>query len=137
MENNNNENKGFSYSYSAREQAELKKIRDKYTPPKKEEDNLTRLRRLDASVTNSATVVALILGIVGALTLGFGMSLFMTELGEILVSNQIISLILGIIFGVIGIFIASLAWPIYNLIVKIRRKKLAPEIIRLADELMK
>ena len=137
MENNNNENKGFSYSYSAREQAELKKIRDKYTPPKKEEDNLTRLRKLDASVTKSATVVALILGIVGALTLGFGMSLFMTELGEILVSNQIISLILCIIFGVIGIITASLAWPIYNLIVKIRRKKLAPEIIRLADELMK
>ena len=95
------------------------------------------LRKLDASVTKSATVVALILGIVGALTLGFGMSLFMTELGEILVSNQIISLILGIIFGVIGIITASLAWPVYNLIVKIRRKKLAPEIIRLADELMK
>ena len=137
MENNNNENKGFSYSYSAKEQAELKKIRDKYTPPKKEEDNLTRLRKLDASVTTSATVVALILGIVGALTLGFGMSLFMTELGEILVSNQIISLVLCIIFGVIGIIEASLAWPVYNLIVKIRRKKLAPEIIRLADELMK
>ena len=134
---NNNENKGFSYSYSAREQAELKKIRDKYTPPAKEEDNLTRLRRLDASVTKSATVVALILGIVGALTLGFGMSLFMTELGEILVSNQIVALILGIILGVIGIITASLAWPVYNLIVKIRRKKLAPEIIRLADELMK
>ena len=95
------------------------------------------LRKLDASVTKSATVVALILGIVGALTLGFGMSLFMTELGEILVSNQIVALILGIIFGVIGIITASLAWPVYNLIVKIRRKKLAPEIIRLADELMK
>ena len=137
MENNNSENKGFSYSYSAREQAELKKIRDKYTPPTKEEDNLTRLRRLDASVTKIATVVALILGIAGTLTLGLGMSLVMTELGKILGANQIISLITGIILGLIGIVAASLAWPVYNLIVRIRRKKLAPEIIRLADELMK
>ena len=137
MENNNSENKGFSYSYSAREQAELKKIRDKYTPPTKEEDNLTRLRRLDASVTKTAVVVALVLGIAGTLTLGLGMSLVMTELGKILGANQIISLITGIILGLIGIVAASLAWPVYNLIVRIRRKKLAPEIIRLADELMK
>ena len=30
---NHNETKGFSYTYSAREQAELKRIRDKYTAP--------------------------------------------------------------------------------------------------------
>ena len=33
MENKNNEQSGFSYTYSAKEQAELKKIREKYTPP--------------------------------------------------------------------------------------------------------
>ena len=50
MENNRNEQGNFSYTYSAREQAELKKIREKYTPSTKEEDKLARLRRLDAGL---------------------------------------------------------------------------------------
>lgn len=37
----------------------------------------------------------------------------------------------------VGGILASLAYPIYNVIVKAKRKKLAPEIIRLTDELMK
>ena len=134
---NNNENKGFQYTYSAREQAELKRIREKYTPPTEAEDKMERLRRLDASVTQSALIVALTLGIVGALVLGFGMSLIMTDLGEILGTHKDMAMVVGIIVGVIGGIIASLAYPIYNAIVKAKRKKLAPEIIRLTDELMK
>ena len=40
---NNNENKGFQYTYSAKEQAELKRIREKYTPPTEAEDKMERL----------------------------------------------------------------------------------------------
>ena len=134
---NNNENKGFQYTYSAREQAELKRIREKYTAPTEAEDKMERLRRLDASVTKTAQAVALVFGVIGALILGFGMSLCMTELGEILGSYSNIAMIVGIIVGVVGGIFASLAYPIYNAIVKAKRKKLAPEIIRLADELMK
>ena len=60
---NNNENKGFQYTYSAREQAELKRIREKYAPPSEVEDKMKRLRRLDASVTQKAQVVSLMFGI--------------------------------------------------------------------------
>ena len=137
MENNNQEKSGFSYTYSAREQAEVKRIREKYTPPTEAEDKMERLRRLDASVGQSALVVALTLGIVGVLILGFGMSLIMTDLGEILGTYKDMAMVIGIIVGVIGGVIASLAYPIYNVIVKAKRKKLAPEIIRLTDELMK
>ena len=49
MENNQN---GFQYTYSAREQAEIKRIRSKYTP--KEESKLEQLRRLDASAAKKA-----------------------------------------------------------------------------------
>ena len=45
---------------------------------------MARLRRLDASVTNTAQAVALVFGVIGTLILGFGMSLIMTELAEIL-----------------------------------------------------
>ena len=134
---NNNENKGFQYTYSAKEQAELKRIRDKYTAPTETEDKMARLRRLDASVTQTAQAVALVVGIIGALILGFGMSLCMTDLGEILGSYRDRAMVVGIIVGVIGGVLASFAYSIYNAIVKARRKKLAPEIIRLTDELMK
>ena len=134
---NNNENNGFQYTYSAREQAELKRIRDKYTAPTAAEDKMARLRKLDASVTQTAQVIALVFGIIGALILGFGMSLCMTDLGEILGSYRDMAIVIGIIVGVIGGVLASLAYPIYNAIVKAKRKKLAPEIIRLTDELMK
>ena len=138
MENNHNkDNRGFQYTYSAKEQAELRLIRDKYTVPTENEDKMARLRRLDASVTNTAQTVALIFGILGVLILGFGMSLCMTDLGEILGSYQDKAMVIGIIAGLIGGIWAGLAYPIYNAIVKAKRKKLAPEIIRLADELMK
>lgn len=134
---NNNENKGFRYTYSAKEQAELKRIRDKYTPPTETEDKMERLRRLDASVTQTAQTVALVFGIIGTLILGFGMSLCMTDLGEILGSHRDMPMVVGIIIGVVGGILASIAYPVYNAIVKSKRKKLAPEIIRLTDELMK
>lgn len=133
----NNENKGFQYTYSAKEQAELKQIRDKYTPPTETEDKMERLRRLDSSVTQTAQVVALVFGIIGALILGFGMSLCMTDLREILGSYRDMAMVVGIIIGVVGGLLVSIAYPVYNAIVKSKRKKLAPEIIRLIDELMK
>ena len=136
MQNNNDQN-GFTYTYSAKEQAELKRSRDKYITPTKDEDKMARLRRLDASVTNTAQVVALVLGILGTLLLGFGMSLIMTDLGKILGSYRDIAMVIGIIVGVVGGILASLAYPIYNAIVKVKRQKIAPEIIRLTNELIK
>ena len=116
----------FSYTYSAKEQEEIKKIREKYAP--KEADKMEQLRRLDAGVTQKGTVVSLVVGIIGALILGTGMSMCMvwTEL-----------FVLGIIVGVIGIAAVSLAYPLYNYVTKKEREKIAPEIIRLTDELMK
>ena len=137
MENNNQEKSGFAYTYSAKEQAELKRIRDKYTAPTEAEDKMARLRRLDASVTNTAQAVALVFGIVGTLILGFGMSLIMTDLAKSLGILRDAAMVIGIIVGVVGGALASLAYPIYNAIVKAQRKKLAPQILRLTDELMK
>ena len=137
MDHNNQEKNGFTYTYSAREQAELKRIREKYAEPTETEDKMARLRRLDASVTSTAQAVALVFGIIGTLLLGFGMSLIMTDLAEILGFEETMAMITGIVIGIVGGILASLAYPIYNAIVKAKRKKLAPEIIRLADELMK
>ena len=134
---NSNEKSGFSYTYSASEQAEIRSIREKYAPSTEKEDKMERIRRLDTRVTERAQVAALVLGIIGALILGFGMSLIMTDFSEILGIGETMAMVIGIFVGIVGGILASLAYPIYNAIVKVKRKKLAPEIIRLTDELMK
>ena len=79
MDNNNNE--GFSYIYSAKEQDELRRIREKYQrPTEAEETSMERLRRLDRCTTHRALAVSLTLGILGILIMGFGMSAFMTAI---------------------------------------------------------
>ena len=98
---------------------------------------MARLRRLDASVNNTAQVVALVFGVIGTLILGFGMSLIMTELAQILGTSGDAATVIGIGVGIVGGILASLAYPMYNVILKAMRKRIAPEIIRLTDELMK
>lgn len=137
MDNNNREENGFVYNYSAKEQAEVKRIREKYMSAPKAEDKMAYLRKLDASVTRTAQIVALIFGIVGAIILGLGMSIIMTDLSEFMRLSNDMAMIVGIIIGIVGGALASIAYPIYNVIVKRKRKKIAPEIIRLTDELMK
>ena len=130
------ENKeSFNYTYSAKEQEEIKRIRKKYTAPAAEEDKMAQLRRLDASVYSKATTVALVVGIIGALIMGFGMSLVMTDIGAVL--GTMLAMVIGIGAGVIGIILVCLAYPLYNRTLKKEREKIAPEILRLTDELMK
>lgn len=118
----------FSYTYSASQQAEIKSIREKYMQPSEEEDKMEQLRRLDRSVTKAGTAVSIIVGIISALVFGVGMCCTMVWDGLMLP---------GIIIGVVGIIGIVSAYPLYIHITKKQREKVAPEIIRLTDELMK
>lgn len=124
---NHQEKETFQFTYSAREQAEIKNIRKKYLPP--EEDKMEQLRKLDAGVYQKGTTAALIVGIAGTLLLGIGMCCCMVWQQELFIP--------GIIIGVIGIAVLAAAYPLYNRVIKKERKRIAPEIIRLTDELMK
>ncbi len=135
---NNSENNGFHYTYSAKEQAELEKIREKYladTTPA-ELDKMALIRRLDASVTKGATIFALCLGIIGSLVMGFGMSLIMTDLKDFFSMNGTTTMIVGILLGLVGMTLVLVAYPLYQYISEKKRGKVAPEILRLTDELM-
>ncbi|MFQ9798621.1 MAG: hypothetical protein ACLR23_06395 [Clostridia bacterium] len=124
MENQDKEK--FSYTYSAKEQEEINRIRKKYMA---EENKMEQLRRLDAGVTEKATAVSIIVGIAGALIMGIGMCCAMVWQG--------IWFIPGIVIGLCrhsgcGDGISDLSENSQK-----EREKIAPEIIRLTDELMK
>lgn len=120
------ENK-YNYTYSAKDQAEVKQIRDKYCP--KQDDKLEQLRHLDASVTKKGMIVALTVGIIGCLILGTGMSCVMVW-GEKL-------FIIGIFIGIVGIAGVVAAYPLYTHVTKKEKERITPEIIRISDELLK
>lgn len=122
MENNEN----FRFSYSAAQQQEVENIRKKYLPP--EEDKLARLRRLDESCTQKATALSLIVGVLGALILGVGMCCVLVWGG--------VWFIPGIAIGLVGIAVVCVAYPIYNRVLQTQRKRVAPEILQLTEELM-
>ncbi len=134
MENMNTDS-GFKYTYSAKEQDEIKRIRQKYQI--QEEDGINRLRRLDAEVTSKATAIALSIGIVGTLIMGTGMSLILSELSTLLGLAELTGMVVGIITGVLGIVMVVLAYPVYNKVIKKEREKIAPEILQLSAELMR
>lgn len=122
-----NDKETFNYTYSAKQQEEIKRIRKKYLPP--EENKMEQLRRLDSKVNQKATSVAIAIGTIGALLLGIGMACAMVWMG--------IWFVPGIVVGLAGIILVCLAYPMYNKTVIKEREKIAPEIIRLTDELMK
>lgn len=125
--NDNNDNRSFTYTYSASQREELERIRQKYLPP--EEDKLAKLRRLDKSALRKGTIAALTVGIVGTLLLGLGMCCTIVWMGAMFIP--------GIIIGTAGIALVALASPIYAHITKKERERIAPEILRLTDELLK
>lgn len=126
------ENHSFEYTYSAQQQQEVEAIRQKYLP--KEEDKMEQLRRLHAIPGQKAQAAALSAGVVGTLIMGTGMSLVMTEIGDLLGSLAIVA---GITVGIVGIVLAALAYPIYNRVLKKQRQKIAPEILQLSGELLR
>ena len=124
------ENHSFEYTYSAQRQQEIEEIRKAYLP--KEEDKMDQLRRLHAIPPRKAKAAAIAVGVIGALILGTGMSLCMTDLGAALGD---VAMIFGILVGLIGMVLVAAAYPIYKRSLKKERMKIAPEILRLSDEL--
>ncbi len=111
----------------------VEKIRTKYT--EKENNQLDELKALDRKATIPAEIFAYTLGIMGALVMGFGMSIIMTDFGAAIgIENILVS---GIVLGIAGIVIVSINYPIYKKLLTYRQKKFADEIIKLSDKIMK
>lgn len=117
----------FHYTYSAQQQEEIKNIRKKYVAP--EEDKMEQLRRLDRSAAKKGSTVALVIGVIGVLLLGIGMCCCMVW--------SEVYFIPGIVIGIIGIASVCCAYPLYIRVTEKERTRIAPEILRLSEELLK
>lgn len=87
------------------------------------------LRRLDESAGKKGTMMSIVLGVAGTLILGLGMCCVLVW--------QNAWFIPGIVIGVVGLAVLSLAYPVYLQVTKKEREKIAPEVLRLTEELLK
>ncbi len=111
----------------------VQKIRTQYT--EKEHSDLDELKNLDKKVKRPADVFAYVFGSIGAIIMGCGMSLVMTDIGNVIGINE--AMIPGIVIGIIGMFIVIINYPVYKGILSSRRKKYADRIIALSNKIMK
>ena len=92
------------------------------------------MRKLHSIPTQKAQAASLAVGVIGALILGTGMSLCMTELSGFLGGT---AMFIGIPVEITGMVLVALAYPIYIRVLKKQREKIAPKILLLSDELLK
>lgn len=117
----------FTFTYSAKQQSEIEKIRNKYI--EKEEDKMAKLVRLDKQAERPGTIASIAVGVTGMLILGAGMCCTLVW------NTNMAIFIAGIVIGIIGMAVSGVAYPIYLKITQKERAKIAEQIIALSDEL--
>ncbi len=129
MESVMNQENSFNYKYSAVENKEIEEIRKKYLPAA--ESKMDELKCLDAQVQNSGIASALCIGVVGSLIFGLGLCFAMHVLG-----SGILTMLLGIFLGIIGVFVMLMAYPVYRKKQQKMKEYLTPRILELSNEIL-
>lgn len=117
----------FAFTYSAKQQEEVERIRSKYIP--KEETKMEQLIRLDKQAERPGTIASIIVGVLGVLILGVGMCCTLVW------GSNMAVFIAGIVIGIVGIIMTGVAYPIYKKVTEKERAKIAEQIIALSNEL--
>ena len=119
----------FNFRYTApteEERKEIDSIRRQYAPQEKTETKLEKLRRLDGLVKNTAIIWSLVLGVLGCLIFGIGLTMVL----------EWSILLWGIVLMVIGSVPMALAYPVYKSVLNKGKAKYGDEILRLSEELL-
>lgn len=111
----------------------VEKIRSQYTEQAHTE--LDELKALDAKVKRPAYIFGYTYGSIGAVIMGAGMSLVMTDIGKVIGLTS--ALVPGIIVGVAGMGMTLSTYPIYKKILNSRKKKYARQIMELSERITK
>ena len=119
----------FNYKYTApteEERKEIDSIRRQFAPQEQTETKLERLRRLDGLVKNTAIIWSLVLGVIGCLIFGLGLTMVL----------EWSILLWGIVLMVIGSVPMAIAYPVYKLALNKGKAKYGDDILRLSEELL-
>ena len=113
-----------TYQASERDQRKAEDIRRQYVS--RDENKMEQLQKLDSKVKLPGKIVGSILGVIGALVMGAGMSLVMVW------GNMT----MGLALSIPGLAVLLLGFLAYYLITGSRKKKYAAEIMRLSSDVM-
>ena len=119
----------FEFKYTAptsEERKEIESIRNSYLVQDKTGNKLNYLRHLDNKVKHLPMIISIIIGVVGILIFGLGLTM-------ILEWNLFV---LGIIIGFVGVVIMLVVYPIYLAIKQTLKNKYSKEILKISDELL-
>ncbi len=108
------------------------KIRTQYM--EKQPSELDELRALDTKVKRPALIFSYAFGSFGALVMGSGMSLVMTDIAAQLGLGDMTAP--GIVIGVIGLAIAIANYPLYKTFLNARKKKYASKIMQISEKIL-
>lgn len=104
-------------------------IASEYAP--KDTSKLVALKKLDNRAKLPAQIFTYTFGIVSSLIMGTGMCLSMKVSG----SETTASMVIGIILGIVGLFLMGVNYPIYRKMIEKGKQKYAFEIVQLAKEI--
>lgn len=125
MKNDN----GFTYTYSApteNERREIEDIRRRYGGESPQESDMAKLRALDKKVKSTATAWSIVLGVIGLLIFGLGMTLTL-EWSQI---------VWGVVVSIVGCVPMGFAYPLYKYVFNKNKQKYGKEIVKLSDKLL-
>ena len=122
-------NNQFNFKYTApsqEERKEIESIRRQYAPQEHVESKIERLRHLDALVKNTAIIWSLVLGVVGTLVLGLGLTMIL----------EWSIWLWGIVLMIVGSVPVAIAYPVYKALLNKYKNRYGEEILRLSEELL-
>lgn len=99
-----------------------------YAP--KDNSKIIALKKLDKKAKLPATIFTYTFGIISSLIVGTGMSLAMQAIG-----SGIVSMVMGIVIGIIGFILCGINYPIYKKMIERDKAKYAYEIVELARQI--
>ena len=114
--------------YNESEIEKIEKIRSRYTEKQTIVTDYEKLKELDKKAKMPAKTFSYTFGIIGILIMGLGMSICMGELINIMWA--------GVVIGIIGAFMVSINYSIYNNLINKGKQKYSQEILDISDKLL-
>ncbi|MGM9665663.1 MAG: hypothetical protein ACI3XX_03890 [Eubacteriales bacterium] len=121
--------KKFEYSYTApteRERKEVESLKKKYAPRIERTDKMSELRELDKKVQSPPRIWALILGIVGTLIFGTGLTMIL----------EWDVFVWGAVIAAVGLVPVALAYPVYKWKLQKLSDQYREQILALSEEIL-